>query len=356
MFIIVTRLYLRHLTNPSIKLCQNNLFFNNNKRQAAFWVHHYLKVIMQKKILFTLFLALFNAGIFAQGSTNNISYKVEKGVWVNFNRFFKTTLPGKRFEVTLKSDHPASILISDSYAAPVSYDGNVWYFAAPKKSGDYTISFTDTISKHTFTLILFVEVPITEMKGEYLNGYRIGTYPNKTLHGDKNYKRPKGFIEVTKSNENLFISPHFQLKQFLCKQSSKGYPKYIITNPKLVVKLEYLLDKLNEHGRNIKTLFVMSGYRTPYYNKLLGNVKFSRHVYGDAADIYVDENHDGVIDDLNKDGKHTIQDEYVIYKIVNDFDSDPKYKHLIGGIGTYQKTSRHTFFIHIDTRGYKARW
>ena len=100
----------------------------------------------------------------------------------------------------------------------------------------------------------------------------------------------------------------------------------------------------------------MSGYRTPYYNKKIGNVKYSRHVYGNAADVYVDINGDGVIDDLNSDGKNNMDDGLVLFKIVNSFDKDPGFNELLGGIGKYKKNSRHTYFIHIDTRGYKARW
>ncbi len=100
----------------------------------------------------------------------------------------------------------------------------------------------------------------------------------------------------------------------------------------------------------------MSAYRTPYYNKSIGNVKFSRHVYGDAIDLYVDDNHDGIMDDLNKDGKINIKDARVIAKVVEKIEQDPHYKEFIGGLGVYNKNSRHTYFVHVDTRGYAARW
>ncbi len=70
----------------------------------------------------------------------------------------------------------------------------------------------------------------------------------------------------------------------------------------------------------------------------------------------MDENHDGVIDDLNKDNKHTMSDAEVLHKIVSRYDNDPDYEHLMGGLGKYNKNSVHTYFIHVDTRGYKARW
>ena len=139
---------------------------------------------MQKKIVLILLLFAIQLGLFAQKGSSTIQYKVENGVWVSFNRFFKPVLPGKHFEVTLKSENKNSILISKSFEAPVSHESGKWRFIAPKKSGNYEISFTDTTSRHTFTLTLFVMTPISEMKGEYLNGYRIGHYPEKSLHGN----------------------------------------------------------------------------------------------------------------------------------------------------------------------------
>ena len=310
---------------------------------------------MKKTILLIIFSLLLKVGLFANTNTSGIEFKLENGYWANIERSFITVLPKQRFEIELKSENINNLVLTKSAGELDVYEPGKWIFIAPEKSGNYQLSFIDSVTNKTFDMVLFVMVPATQMKGEYLNGYRIGKYPDNSFKGKRNYKKPTGFIEVTRENKDLFITPHFQLKQFLCKQSS-GWPKYVLLNPKLLIKLEYLLTELNKDGRNIKTLFIMSGYRTPYYNKSLGNVKFSRHMFGDAADIYVDENNDSVIDDLNHDGKHTMSDEMVIYKIVNSFDNDPKFKHLAGGIGKYNKNSRHTYFIHIDTRGYKARW
>ena len=47
-------------------------------------------------------------------------------------------------------------------------------------------------------------------------------------------------------------------------------------------------------GIDASTFRILSGYRTPFYNRSIGNeTHYSRHVYGDAADIYVDEDGDG---------------------------------------------------------------
>ena len=52
---------------------------------------------------------------------------------------------------------------------------------------------------------------------------------------------------------------------------------------------------------------VMSGFRTPRYNHSGGNTagraNLSRHMYGDAADVFVDNDRNGSMDDINGDGR-----------------------------------------------------
>jgi len=309
---------------------------------------------MQKKILiiFTIILIQFNL---QAGNNSHIKLLLSNGFSCSLDRFFINTMPGEVVDINLETTADGSISgIADFGNFSETRNGK-WQIKAPQESGSYSITFSEKISGETLKLTLFVQVPAKQINGEYLNKYRIGKYPENGYKKNADYSKPEGFIEVTEKNKNIFITPHFQLKQFLCKQKS-GWPKYIIIKPELLVKLELLLAELNKNDRDINTLVIMSGYRTPYYNKKIGNVKFSRHVFGNAADVYVDTNHDGVIDDLNNDGKCNMDDEMVMYKIVNSFDKDSDFSELIGGAGIYKKNSRHTYFIHIDTRGYKARW
>jgi uncharacterized protein YcbK (DUF882 family) len=102
----------------------------------------------------------------------------------------------------------------------------------------------------------------------------------------------------------------------------------------------------------------MSGFRTPQYNKgggvTTGRAELSRHMYGDAADVFIDSDHDGVMDDLDHDGRHTIGDARVISRAVDRVEA--AHPELIGGAGVYPAASGHGPFIHIDSRGYRARW
>lgn len=308
----------------------------------------------RKKTIIGLLMAL----LFATSLLNAqqvLSIKFEGEEYVELQRYFKTLLPESTVEFSVAGENIESIFVSASKGNLMPKGDGVWKYESPKESGNYELKVEDAANKKTIIVSMLVLVPRTEMKGEYLNGYRIGNYPEENYKGRNNYKKPDGFIEITEENKNLYITPHFQLKQFLCKQSS-GWPKYLVIHSKLILKLEHILSILNKQGLETKTLFIMSGYRTPYYNKAIGNVKYSRHIYGDAADIYVDDDLDGVFDDMNNDGKSTMDDALIIHEIVNNYEADPENEHFVGGMGKYNKNSAHTYFIHIDTRGYKARW
>jgi len=231
-----------------------------------------------------------------------------------------------------------------------------WNWQAPAETGLHPLTLFHPQTGDSLRLNIFVMVPFEELKGEYLNGYRIGKYPTLALKNLSIYQPPKGFIEVTPENEETFISPHFQIKQFLSKQSS-DYPKYLALRERLILKLEMILEKVNEKGIDCNTFFVMSGYRTPFYNKAIKNVTYSRHIWGGAADIFIDQDpEDGMMDDLNNDGKIDYSDAEVLYKIIDDLYGEPWYHFFIGGLGKYKKTPSHGPFVHVDVRGFKARW
>jgi len=238
----------------------------------------------------------------------------------------------------------------------VKQERNQWQWKAPHETGLYTLTLHGTHILDTMKLNVFVMVPYSALKGEYLNGYRIGKYPAIPFKQLSIYKPPRGFIEVTSENENIFLTPHFQLNQFLCKQSS-GYPKYVVLRERLLLKLEMILKRTNEEGYPAETFSVLSGYRTPYYNKVIGNVRYSRHNWGGAADIFVDDNpKDGMMDDLNNDGKNNWEDAKVLYDIIDDMYGKPWYAPFVGGLSRYKKTDAHGPFVHVDVRGFHARW
>ncbi len=199
------------------------------------------------------------------------------------------------------------------------------------------------------------EIQLIIKKGRSKNGkvnhYKIGTYP-KPMRGLKSYEAPRDFLVLNDAKDNIKLSKHFYARDFLCKQASK-YPKYLVVQSSLINLLEKMIDEANKRGVKIKKFVIMSGYRTPAYNKAIGSSTYSRHMYGDAADIYVDDNHDGFMDDLDGDGKTTNKDTKWLADLANDVQR--KYK-IAGGVGIYKRNSRHPRFVHVDARGYYARW
>ena len=234
---------------------------------------------------------------------------------------------------------------------------NRWYWHAPLHPGVYPVKIQQARSGEAVTLNVFVMVPLNQVEDGALNGYRIGHYPTVALRQQPIYTPPRGLIEVTPDNENILVSPHFRLQQFLCKQEG-GYPKYLILDARLLVALEVLLEKANAHGYKARTFTVMSGYRTPYYNRAIGNsTTYSRHLWGDAADIFIDENPpDGQMDDLNQDGEIDAHDAGVLYDLIESEYESRVQRLLVGGLARYRETSSHGPFVHVDVRGVEARW
>lgn len=237
----------------------------------------------------------------------------------------------------------------------VSSEHDSWNWRAPEKTGLCTLKIVDRKTKEAVTLNVFVMVPYERLRGDCINGYRIGAYPPCPPKNGDIYARPRGFIEVTEQNQYTLVSPHFQLRQFVCKQGQGGR-QYIVLREKLPIKLEHVLEEVNRRGYRADTFHVMSGYRTPHYNKSIGNVRYSRHVFGDAADIFVDSDQDGQMDDLNHDGVIDYSDALVLKNIVEDLYGEDWYQPFIGGLGAYRKNRAHGPFVHLDVRGFRARW
>jgi hypothetical protein len=63
-----------------------------------------------------------------------------------------------------------------------------------------------------------------------------------------------------------------------------------------------------------------------------------------------------MMDDLDKNGVIDYRDAKVLYDIVDDMYGKPWYERFIGGLGRYEKTANHGPFVHIDVRGFRARW
>ncbi len=226
-----------------------------------------------------------------------------------------------------------------------------WRWIAPSRPGIYALQVA--VGADTVDLTALVMHPAAEVHDGALNGYRIGKYQGRPLRGDPAYVPPEGFVEVGRADRDVLVSPHFALGDFLCKQP--GEPRYVALSVPLLAKLETIAEALESRGIAPGALRVMSGYRTPAYNAAIGNrTIYSRHLWGDAADIYVDADGDGGMDDLNGDGLATVADARLLSRWIEALGSREAWRP--GGLAAYRANAAHGPFVHVDARGTRARW
>ncbi len=244
-------------------------------------------------------------------------------------------------EISLPGESAASSSAGEGDAAII----------APSASGSWVLE-----SALGTRVPVLTPVPAPSGGDGVLNGYRIGLYPTAGSGRTDAYRPPEAFVEVTPENRDLAISRHLTLGQFITKDQLDVWPKYVALDLRLVDKLELLIDELNLMGIRAERLHVMSGFRTPQYNGPGGDgrASLSRHMWGDAADVWVDNDGDGMMDDLNGDGSIDLDDAAVMLRALDRVEM--KYPELVGGAETYPTTSTHGPYIHVDARGVRARW
>jgi uncharacterized protein YcbK (DUF882 family) len=208
-------------------------------------------------------------------------------------------------------------------------------------------------------LHVITTVPLSEARGGVLRGYRIGEWPRPTGPRAAAYAAPRGMVEVTPENQDLQVSRHFRLRDFLTKGQEGVWPKFVVLNPRLLDKLELVIQELEEMGHPVENVGVISAFRHPHYNmhggSTAGRGALSRHMYGDAMDFFIDNDGNFCMDDLTGDGRATVADIRVMAEAAERVER--KYPQLIGGIGVYPpRAGAHCGFLHVDTRGWRSRW
>lgn len=122
-----------------------------------------------------------------------------------------------------------------------------------------------------------------------------------------------------KADGNKALSDNFKVREFKCRDGSDE------------VKIDDALVELLQRIRNHfgKAVTIVSGYRSPSYNKQISGATKSQHMYGRAADIQIT----GV--------KPRVIAEYA--ESLN-----------VKGLGLYDYPTGG--FVHVDTRSARARW
>ncbi len=317
------------------------------------------KIILLILILVSaVFFTTLNTAAYSEEKVNfNIRYK---DLEVSLNEFSLFLTPGEKIELKAFSENSQSRFSFVGVSGSFLYrNGNTLGWQAPDKPGHYKMSVKNINSQYpnsTMKLNIFVLHPFKRQKAGYIGEFRLGSFPAIPADKTNYYKVPKGFLEIRESMLDISLSPHFKLSQFLTNQTDMT-PQYIAIQESLILKLEKLLSEVNKRGIKAETFKIVSAFRTPYYNKKIGNnTDLSRHVFGDAADIYIDNSGNDWMDDLNNDGKVNIRDAEVIMDIVIDFDRKTENPALLGGTSSYKTNHVRGPFVHVDTRGFHVIW
>ncbi|OGH59649.1 MAG: hypothetical protein A3G34_07460 [Candidatus Lindowbacteria bacterium RIFCSPLOWO2_12_FULL_62_27] len=219
-------------------------------------------------------------------------------------------------------------------------------------------------SAETLPLVIIIPQKLRIVRGR-INGYVMGTYPER----DDDRRAPDRFVEITPDMMDLHISRNFRVGDFVSSSRSdaqvRHFPKYAVIRHSLINKVERLVDLIDRSPHfQCKGIRVLSGFRTPDYNRFLPEAAFhSYHQYGLAADIIVDSAPaDGVFDDVNQDRKSNIYDAATLAGICDQLEQRGALP--IGGIGLYEHQHSagkgkwySTFHVHVDVReSKKTRW
>jgi uncharacterized protein YcbK (DUF882 family) len=219
---------------------------------------------------------------------------------------------------------------------------------APTEPGFYRLALETADGGHSTVVdgpALAVLVPFAEKRGSMLNGYRIGNYIGERR---PNAERPSGFLEVGPNDLELQVSEHLRIKDFLARDGSTVWPRYVALEPTLLDKLELVVATIASQRGGLDGaqlhIDVHSGFRTPVHNRRVANAaRDSRHQYGDAADVVIDADGNGRINS---------RDLRIIVKAVEQVER--MYPELRGGLGVYSLGA--SSYVHIDVRGQSVRW
>jgi len=121
------------------------------------------------------------------------------------------------------------------------------------------------------------------------------------------------------------LSKNFKKTEFKCRDGTTT-PECLMDNLKeLVENLQIIRDHIQQ------PMHIISGYRTPKYNRRIGGARRSQHMKAKAADIVVK-------------GMRPPHLREIIINLIKEG------KIKKGGVGLYRS------FVHYDVRGRNTRW
>ena len=279
-------------------------------------------------------------------------------------------LPGESIQVTCEAAGvPGTVtVVKDGQAVRESALLN---FVAPDKPGCYYIVLKLAAGDVRRDMEICIAVPhkaAASRTADGLNlradGQEIGHYRNppksgnvKVRNNPDSYQPPVWWLRLDAMNSGFHIVPGVTAGELVVPSEDTGkkhtdlvpvcYPMW-----RAVVTLREALQARGIPGSALK---LISMFRSPPYNRSIGSNAFGRHIYGDAFDFYIDIEGDEKASDLNRDGKRSRLDAYVVVAIIEDLQAEGKIP--MGGIGVYNSVAGdHEVTMHLDMRGHRATW
>lgn len=190
------------------------------------------------------------------------------------------------------------------------------------------------------TLSEFETSVVQNLPKAYLEASKMQSAPYREMVASCN------FYQLKKKDVYRKIVGNIRIKDLMSKDAEYQNSCYFSNTPlywgmdkRILFKLLELQQALKSRGYNPYGFRASTGHRTPEFNEALNGASKSRHIAGEAVDL--------VIGDIDGNGRYTEADKSIVLELCE--------KEIIkneGGIGRYPGTR----VVHIDVRGYRARW
>lgn len=279
-------------------------------------------------------------------------------------------LPGQELRVTAtRQEQPALVTVLKA-GQPVSMD-KALAFTAPEKAGAYYVRFRldeggRSEDREVCVLVPYKGAARKSTRGFDLvvDGEEVGNYRLPSASGNRkvrenpdSYQPPVWWLRITETNAPFEVVPGVRAEELVATTEETGmrhsdlvpvyYPMW-----KAIVSLRMALERRGIPGSALK---LISMFRAPPYNRMVGSNAYGRHVYGDAFDFYINIDGTEKAADLNQDRKLNRQDAYPVVALIEDLQGDGKIP--MGGIGVYNvQGGDHEVTMHLDMRGHRATW
>lgn len=279
-------------------------------------------------------------------------------------------LPGRNIQVTATYEgRPAWVSVLRD--GRVVNRNQALNFTAPDKPGAHYINLILEIDGRRSERELCVLVPYRASARAIARGFevvvdgeQVGQYRSPSTSGNRkvkenpdSYQPPVWWLRITPMNGEFEVVPGVRVRELVATTEETGlrhsdllpvcYPMW-----RAIVELRLELEKRGIPGGALR---LISMFRAPPYNRMVGSNAFGRHVYGDAFDFYIDLAGSGKAADLNGDGRLDRRDAYPVVAILEDLMDDGRI--TMGGIGVYNtQGGDHEVTMHYDARGHRATW